>query len=67
MEGQTSLRKQAKFSPRILCSRRRILQSPMPNEHPASAIQIQGFKHCAGSALKVRDIQFKICDTQFKI
>ena len=28
MEGQSSLRKQAKF-------RRRILQSPMPNEHPA--------------------------------
>ena len=34
MEGQGSLRKQAKFSQRILCSRRRILRSPMPNEHP---------------------------------
>ena len=29
-----------------------------------SAIQIQGFKHCA---LKLRDIQFKIRDAQFKI
>ena len=35
MEGQSSVRKQAKFSRRILCSSRRILRSPMPNEHPA--------------------------------
>ena len=34
MEGQSSLMKQAKFSRRILCSRQRIIQSPMPNEHP---------------------------------
>ena len=32
MEGQSSLRKQAKFSRRILCSTRRILRSLMPNE-----------------------------------
>ena len=32
---QISLRKQAKFSRRILCSSHRILLSPMPNEHPA--------------------------------
>ena len=32
-----------------------------------SAIQIQGFKHCLRCALKLRDIQFKIRDTQFKI
>ena len=31
MEGQSSLRKQAKFSRRILCSSRRILRSLMPN------------------------------------
>ena len=35
MEGQSSVRKQAKFSRRILCSSRRILRSLMPNEHPA--------------------------------
>ena len=34
MEGQSSLRKQTKFSRIILCSNRRILQSPRPNEHP---------------------------------
>ena len=33
---QSSLRKQAKFSQRILCSSRRILWSPMPHEHPNS-------------------------------
>ena len=32
-----------------------------------SAIQIQGFKHCARCALKLRDIQFKIGDAQLKI
>ena len=31
----------AKFSWRILCSRRRILRSPMPNEHPVSRIKNQ--------------------------
>ena len=35
MEGQSSVRKQAKFSRRILCSKQRILRSPMLNEHPA--------------------------------
>ena len=34
MEGQSSLKTQAKFSRRILCGSRRILRSPMPNEHP---------------------------------
>ena len=34
MEGQSSLRKQAKFSQRILCSSQRFLQSSMPNEYP---------------------------------
>ena len=34
MEGQSSLRKQAKFSQRILCNSRRILRSSIPNEHP---------------------------------
>ena len=34
MEGQSSLRRQAKFSRRILCISLRILQSPIPNEHP---------------------------------
>ena len=34
MEGQSSVSKQAKFSRRILCSKRRILRSPMLNEHP---------------------------------
>ena len=44
MEGQSSVRKQAKFSRRILCSKRRILQSPMLNEHPAQLpIQITYF------------------------
>ena len=33
MEGQSSFRKQAKFSWRILCSSGRILQSLVP-EHP---------------------------------
>ena len=33
-EGRSSVRKQAKFCRRILCSRQRILRSPMPNEHP---------------------------------
>ena len=31
------------------------------------AIQIQGFKNSVRCALKLRDIQFKIRDTQFKI
>ena len=35
MEGQSSLRKQAKFSLRILCSSWKILRSWMPNWHPA--------------------------------
>lgn len=35
MAGQSSVRKQENFSWRILCSSRRILRSPMPNEHPA--------------------------------
>ena len=34
MEGQSSVRKQAKFSRRIVRSKRRILRSPMLNEHP---------------------------------
>jgi len=34
MEGKSPARKQAKFSWRILCSSRRILRCPMPNEHP---------------------------------
>ena len=34
MKEQSSLREQAKFSWRILRSRRRILRSPIPNEHP---------------------------------
>ena len=34
MEGQSSVRKQAKFSQRILCSSQRFLQSSMPNEYP---------------------------------
>ena len=38
MEGQSSLRKQAKFSWIILCSKQRILRSPMLNEHPALLI-----------------------------
>ena len=37
MEGQSSLRKQAKFSLGILCSSLRIPQSLMPNEHPERA------------------------------
>ena len=37
MEGQSPLRKQAKFSPRILCSSRRILRFPMLNKHPAGS------------------------------
>ena len=32
-----------------------------------SAIQIQGFTQGVRCALKLRDIQFKIRDTQFKI
>ena len=32
MKGPSSLRKQAKFSQRILCSSRRILRSPLPSE-----------------------------------
>ena len=36
MEGQSSLGKQAKFSRRIVRSSRRIVRSPMPNEHPDS-------------------------------
>ena len=36
LAGQSSLRKQAIFSWRILRSRRRILRSPMPTEHPAN-------------------------------
>ena len=35
MKGQSSHRKQAKFSRRILCSSQRILRSPMPNEQTA--------------------------------
>ena len=34
MEGQSSVWKQAKFRQRILCSKWRILRSPMLNEHP---------------------------------
>ena len=34
MEGQSSLRKQAKLSPRILCSSWTILRSLMSDEHP---------------------------------
>ena len=34
MEGQSSVRKQAKFSRRILGSKQGILRSPMLNEHP---------------------------------
>ena len=34
MEGQRSRRKQGKFRGRIQCRSRRILWSPMPNEHP---------------------------------
>ena len=34
MEGQSSVRKQAKFKRRILCRKRRILRSRMLNEHP---------------------------------
>ena len=34
MKEQSTIRERAKFSRRILRSRRRILQSPMPNEHP---------------------------------
>ena len=37
MEGQSSLRKQAKVKQRILFSRRRILRCPMPSERPAQA------------------------------
>ena len=40
MEGQSSLNKQAKFSQRILCCSLRILQSPMPNEHPECVYRI---------------------------
>ena len=40
MEGQSSVRKQAKFSRRILCSKRRILRSPMLNEHPERVSQM---------------------------
>ena len=35
MERQSSVRKQPKFSRRILCSKWRILRSPMLNKHPA--------------------------------
>ena len=38
MEEQSSLRKQAKFSSRILCSSQRILRSPVPNKYPAISI-----------------------------
>ena len=41
MEGQSSLRKQAKFSQRILCSSLRILQSPLPNEQTATILWSQ--------------------------
>lgn len=34
MEGQVSLRKQGKFRGRVQCRSRRILRSPMPDEHP---------------------------------
>ena len=34
MKEQSSFRERAKFSWRILCSRWRILRSPLPNEHP---------------------------------
>ena len=34
MKEKSSFRERAKFSRRILCSRRRIIRSPMPNEHP---------------------------------
>ena len=39
MEGQSSVRKQAIFE--ILCSSRRILRSPMPNEYPAYSNSIK--------------------------
>ena len=35
MGEQSSRKKQAKFSPRILCSSQRILRSPMPGQHLA--------------------------------
>ena len=38
MKGQSSLTKQAKFSRRILCGSRRILRSPMLNEHAVAVI-----------------------------
>ena len=45
MKEQSSFRERAKFSRRILCSRERILRSPMPNEHPAleriSSVDVQ--------------------------
>ena len=34
MKEQSSFRERAKFSRKILCSRWRIFQSSMPNEHP---------------------------------
>ena len=36
MEGQSSLKKQAKFSKRILFSSQGTLQYAMPNEHPVN-------------------------------
>ena len=43
MEGQGSLRKEAKFSPRIFCRIWRILQSPMPSENPGVSEMIITF------------------------
>ena len=53
MERQSSLRKQTKFSRRILCSSRRILPCPMPNEHPETESSFQ---------LLVRFLYFKFLD-----
>ena len=48
MEGQSSVSKQAKFSRRILCSKRRILRSPMLNEHPAYCREHSFFRRGGG-------------------
>ena len=39
MKEQSSFREGAKFSRRILCSRQRIIRSPLPNEHPVFCFQ----------------------------
>ena len=39
MKEQSSFRERAKFSRRILRTRRRILRSPMPNELPALLLE----------------------------